>query len=575
MIKQTFALLIIGLFLAMPAVLSAQQEQADPDQALLPDIDPQDIEIRSQFQARFPGLHRQPILGFNPRSRVFQVDPDRTPFIEDEELVVGSLPIGELDRPEPPVFERLGYAPPRNGFARIGAGSYISPEADLFGITKIGSRNWLSGNLNFESSDGHLDQINSSYRYFDGTVNSYSAIGENSTFRTNFSVRSNFNNLLPIESENEELASAETRISQNGFEGLASFRSARTSLTGIDIYAGGYVNEFSANSDIDFFQGDASEWGFRGGGEYSRLGNNIEEVHRLSIDLEVGNIAPIAENSDYWFNQNISAHYERLFNYQTDVNVTLGVSGVTDAQRDFIIYFSPDIHVSHIISDGFEIRGGVKGSPSHRTLSSIQQENRFIDLQSQVLHQYELEAMAEVEVEPFTGMRFYGGVSHSRINNHLFYTRTQNPGTNSEIEAAYFDLNFADATIFKVHGGLSQELRPDILWVGADAYWQDPQLDDNRTVPFMENIGVKGTVSFRPTRQVFIEGWGEFIGNRELVGADDLSGYFLLGGKFEISLTERAGVYGKLLNLLDNDYEVWQGYPERGFQGFVGFTYLF
>ena len=36
--------------------------------SLLPEIDPQDIEIRSEFRARFPGIRRQPILGFNPSS---------------------------------------------------------------------------------------------------------------------------------------------------------------------------------------------------------------------------------------------------------------------------------------------------------------------------------------------------------------------------------------------------------------------------------------------------------------------------------------------------------------------------
>ena len=35
------------------------QDQQESDNSLLPEIDPQDIEIRSQFKARFPGLRRE------------------------------------------------------------------------------------------------------------------------------------------------------------------------------------------------------------------------------------------------------------------------------------------------------------------------------------------------------------------------------------------------------------------------------------------------------------------------------------------------------------------------------------
>lgn len=575
MVKYTFAFFFIGLLFAIPASLSAQQEQTDPDQTLLPDIDPQDIEIRSQFQARFPGLRRQPILGFNPRSRVFQVDPDRTPFIEDEALAVGSLPIGQLDRPEPPVYEKLGYAQPKNGFARAGIGSYITPEIDLYGILQIGNRNWVSGNLDFTSSDGHLDAINSSYRNLDANLRSYSRITDNVRFRTNLAVTSNFNHMLPLETEDEEFSGVNSRVSHSGIRGSANLNVAKTSMTGLGITVGGYANQFDFTSDLNNFSGNLNEWGVNAAGEYSRLGQNIEEVHRLRAETEFGGIEPIGRNQQYWSVSTLSAHYERLFNYQTGVDVQLGVSGVTDAARDFVVYFSPDINISHTIHDGFEIRGRIHGSPNHQSVSDIQSQNRFLDLTSQFEHQYNITGLAEIEIEPFRGTRILGGVSYSEINNHLYFTRTSNPAGITGIESGYYQANYMDATIFKIYGGISQELMPEVLWISADGYWQDPQLDDNRTIPFAENLGAKGTVSLRPAPQVLIEGWGEFTGARELAGRDNLSAYFLLGGKFEISLTERAGVYGKLVNLLNDEYELWQGYPERGFQGYIGFTFLF
>src|SRR5690625_2711202 len=120
-------LLLTGLFFA-EQLAGQTQTQADVERSLLPDIDPQDIEIRSQFQARFPGLSRQPILGFNPRPRVYQIDPDRIPFIEDEEAQLANLPMGRLDRPDSPEYNALGYAPPKYAFIRAGVGSDITPE---------------------------------------------------------------------------------------------------------------------------------------------------------------------------------------------------------------------------------------------------------------------------------------------------------------------------------------------------------------------------------------------------------------------------------------------------------------
>ena len=67
-----FALLPMVLFFANSDHLWAQNTQ----NTLLPEINPQDIEIRSEFKANFPGLRRQPILGFNPTPRVFQIDPN-------------------------------------------------------------------------------------------------------------------------------------------------------------------------------------------------------------------------------------------------------------------------------------------------------------------------------------------------------------------------------------------------------------------------------------------------------------------------------------------------------------------
>src|SRR5690625_7525684 len=112
--KYFLSVTFLSMFLAIAAFPSAAQDtQGGDEDALLPDIDPQDIEIRSEFKARFPGLRRQPILGFEPASRVYRVDPDRMPYIESLEEVVADLPVRSEER-------RVGKEGRRTGWTAEG-----------------------------------------------------------------------------------------------------------------------------------------------------------------------------------------------------------------------------------------------------------------------------------------------------------------------------------------------------------------------------------------------------------------------------------------------------------------------
>lgn len=552
----------------------AQDVQTDAEESLLPEINPQDIEIRSQFQARFPGLRRQPILGFNPTPRVFQSDPNRMPFIENEETVTANLPIGELDRSAPPVYQALGYQSPQHGFARMGFGSYISPEADLYAIAKLGNKNWVSGNAEFASTDGHLEERTSSYRFFNADIRSFSKLSNRTSLRFNAGTISNFNHFPELESAfNPEDPS--TRVAVNGFRGGADLNIASNSITGFELSAHGYTNEFDMTSQEPVFEGGATEWGVKSTAEYSRTGNNIEEVHRLRIQNHSGGSDIAETGNSTWSVTNLSAHYERLFNYTTDVKSSLGIALVTDAYTDFTLYLAPQFQINHTLFDGFNVRGELSGKPKHRSLYEVYEENRFLDYSSPLRHQYEGRVSGEIEMEPFRGTKLMGGASFQTISDYLYYTRNDYSSSTLGNGQAYYSPRFEDATFLKLYGGFSQELNPQTFWISANGYWQRPRLSGNEKIPFIEAYSLKGTLSYRPVQKIMFEGWTEYVGSREDSAGEELSSFIQLGGRFEISLTEQAGVYGKLLNLLNQEYELWQGHPERGFQAVVGFTYIF
>ena len=64
MIVRLNSLLFTIFFITMHAWA---QSGSNAQNTLLPEINPQDIEIRSEFRAKFSGLRRQPILGFDPK----------------------------------------------------------------------------------------------------------------------------------------------------------------------------------------------------------------------------------------------------------------------------------------------------------------------------------------------------------------------------------------------------------------------------------------------------------------------------------------------------------------------------
>ena len=576
--RLLFALILISitLFVGMNAVAQDAGQQSGTQQTLLPEIDPQDIEIRSQFQARFPGLRRQPILGFNPRPRVFQIDPDRTPFFEDEETVVANLPIGVLDRPEPPRYMPLGYSDPKNGFARVGIGSYFSPEADVFAIGRLNDRNRVSASINHLSTGGHLDDYTDSFRNSELGMNTVHLIGGKTTVRSNFGVKSSFSHYPGLVFLNDEPADLSSRVENFGFKGGLKFDRANTSLSGFNFALQGGANEFDLSSEVGELNSNLQEWNFALSGQYSRLGENVEEVHRLKVESRFGGTDQVDGSLEGWSITRVSANYDRLFNYQTEVKASLGLAGATDAVNDFSFYFSPDVTVTHNLFAGLDLRGHLSGTPRYSQWNNNYSENPFVNFAQPQQHRFEWLMFAEARIEPLYGTALTGGVSYQDIKNHLYYSQNSNAlASEPGAEERYYSVNYQDANFFKIYGAFSQDLKPDVIWIQADGAWQRARLSNDEKIPFIESLSIKGTIAFRPFSQLVVEGWGEYVGSRDDSEGNTLSSFINLGGRFEISLGERLGVYGKLVNLLDEEYELWIGYPERGFQGYIGITYLF
>jgi hypothetical protein len=121
--------------------------------------------------------------------------------------------------------------------------------------------------------------------------------------------------------------------------------------------------------------------------------------------------------------------------------------------------------------------------------------------------------------------------------------------------------------------GITQQIISDKFWFDGILYAQRPELKRGGDIPFEERLGAEGVFSVKPLDQVTISSWMQYVGERKDGGSpnsQNVEGYLLVNGGVDYKFNEKFGVYLKVLNILGQNYEVWQGYEERPFQIFGG-----
>ncbi len=568
-----------ALFLAMwivAGLLTAQtlsgQQVSDTEASLLPEIDPQDIEIRSQYRARFPGLRRQPILGFTPGSRVFQVDPGRTPWLEELEDIAARLPVGELERPDAPEFRTFPFADQGIGYGRLGFGRFNSPEALFHTQYEAAEDHWLSGTISHHSSGGHLAQ-QSGFRYFDNELNYRGKVSDRTLLGAFVDLNSDFNYLPGIQTPATDLSE---------LAGRKDYRNVATGMRLVNYQT--IYNKLNAGfearySTIDVtnepLAGDAglNEWGLSADADYTWTGERIHELFSIRSDLHVGGYELMGGESHSWHLIGAWAGYQRMFNnYRTRIDARLGLQHAGDPEEPSAFYFAPELQGEHDLTSRIMVSASVKGEAEHPGHMELHTKNRFLLPQHSIRHSYHLEGKMELVIEMLPYNKIRAGASYRQTKNHPYFSRQQisNAQQGSEITTGYYVLQYGNASIPRAWAGVSVDLSRDNLWFDLEGYMQWPEFTNGQEIPFTESYGVRGGVNFRPIDRVHIEGWGNLSGPRKTAEGDDLPAYFILGGKAEVRLTDRVGVYGKAVNLLNESYELWQGFEERPLQIYGG-----
>ncbi|MDX1637367.1 MAG: hypothetical protein R3281_05330 [Balneolaceae bacterium] len=571
--QQIFLLSI--LLLMGTATAGAQQDQAQS--SLLPEIDPQDIEIRSEFTARFPGLRRQPILGFTPEPSIYQVDPDRMPFMESQEEVVANLPITDLSRPDPPPYQPLSYEPEINAYGRLGVGSFVSPEAEFWGINRFSKNSYISGRLDYHSTNGHLDTENSSFRFFDLDAEYATKLGRQTTVSINAGAENSFNRMfwldgaetLPIQ------IPAGPRKTYSGVNIGADLSRHTNSIEGWDGSLA--FRRFDMEMDAGDIGGDAAESIFGASFRNEWAGGRLQETIALRLSGRGGSYELSSQaDSQNWLTVQAGGEYQRLLDYSTQLSADLGVVYTSNAFEDKV-YPGFTFSAKHWIQDNLTVNGQLSGTPKLQSIEQLNNLNRFLNHQSPLRHTYTVEAAGQMNLEYYRGSSIYAKVSFMQAQNYAYFDRAPLPvnTTGSAVPEGYYQVNYMDANKIKGELGATHQLVPEKLWIDAAFYVQNPKLDDGNDIPFEETWGVNSGFSAKLFSKLRIEAWADYVSERNTLSSgstEKIDGFLLLGGRVEIDITDRIGVYAKMLNLLSQEYQVWQGYEERPFQAYGGVT---
>lgn len=549
----------------------ATAQSGNTQNSLLPEIDPQDIEIRSEFRARFPGIRRQPILGFNPKPRVFRIDPNRTPFMESDKDAVASIILTQLDRPEPPSKPILSYPSRTNAYVKAGMGNFLTPELEAYVLRRINSNSVASANIDFSSSDGHLDNQESAFRFFDLNGVYGTKLKSGTRLSTKAGVFSDFNHLFNLPNTIPNDNSGTSQKDYTGLSGGIILENNSNELEGWDFYLNGNVVDVDMFASNAALEGNQSEQYVQSGFEKKWAGSSLYDILSVNVDVKGGNYSSVSFGNTQWLNTSATFGYSTLFNYKTEITIEGGLSYISDSFRNKPLFIS-NTEINHSIKDGLNITGHIYTQPEMKSIWEHHQTNRFLNVSSQIQFEYVFGIDGGIEYKPVESTKLFGLVSYKSIDNYGYYARESRTFGLATAQS-FYSINYADATKFRLELGVTQQFVSDKVWFDGFVYAQRPELKSGPDIPFEERLGAEGVLSVKPVKALTISSWTQFVGEREDPNpntADNLKGYLLLSGGLDYEINEKFGVYFKVLNILGQKYEVWEGYQERPFQVFGG-----
>mgnify|MGYP002837283757 FL=1 len=567
-----YGLAITLLIWLMSADILAQGVQ----NTLLPEINPQDIEIRSEFKANFPGLRRQPILGFTPRPRVFQIDPNRMPFLESREAAVSEISVTALDRPQEP--DKIVWVTPRRPkvTSQLGVGWFVSPEfrVNYYSLTEDGL---LGLGTILESSSGHLYDA-SGYRNLEVNIDYSKKLSESKILTSQLNLNNDFNRMYVLSDEMQNLLGGVPKKIKQGITWSTRLDEHKNSFhkNSYAIQVGLFESEL--NSVISAIEDKGSSSFIVAGLNRSWPGQQVREYWSLQsgVDIHSNNVD---ESENLLYLIRAGGGYARLIDYTWAVDLETSLAYADDTINRGV-YLEPDVTISYNYNDqlgGFVRLSGKLKNPS---LMEWQGYNRFLTPSTRLQHSYHLGVSAEVFWNFMQNSRIYSGLQWEQINR-LGYAQVEqleainpdNPTVNTQ--KLFYNLNYADAKVTKFYFGSTVEWLDGDLQGVTEISLRNPRLTSNEDIPYEEKFKIDGSLSYTITPKLRLGASMMMLGPRTTTRSRQVDGFILVHSNIRYSFNEHLGAYLRLNNLLSQRYEWWQGFQEAPLHLYGGISFEF
>ncbi len=568
---------------------SARAQEAEP---VLPDIAPQDVEIRGELEIALPSLQRQPLSGFNPPPKLVQIPADRKPYAAPYRLAKEDLPPTPITRPEPPNISSLAGKPPINGEFEAAAGRYLTREVRGRTVYPLSPTTSLYARADYEGSDGFIpDEGVDDHRTdfdnlegkagiqtvlkhvalgfeMDGLYESYSLYGSGSNYWPAFyAVPYAPRHALKADALRLEGDTVPTRTGSRTGAGFwlrshgstestfrldASVGSALFNTT--DDWSNEYANRTRA---FDGTFGTSVETPVPGG-------TVIAQGRAATLSMDAGNatVASVDVGGGYRFlyrNKFSLTLGGALVGFSADVKQATLLQ--PDAGAHSIFVPAPSVRVEFYPAHGMRFYARSVPRVAVRTLTDLHRTNPYVV--SEPFVEPDVSPIdAEAGISMFAGrVQLSGKAGYQYFSNYMYF-EPQFPSSPSR-PLVFLPL-YDNAQIAYAGGDVSFVL-PGGFHATGGATLRRGRLSESRTIPYFGPIKAQGMLSWSfADAKGLLQLTGTFESRRysDTMESVRVPSYFDIDTALTWSLTPSIGLVGRVKNISGGNLEKWAAYPE-------------
>jgi hypothetical protein len=488
---------------------------------------------------------------------------------------MAQLPVVKLSRPDPPEMEMFHYPGRQNVYSEVAFGSYISPEIDLFAGRDVGSDSRITTHIDHHSSDGHLRGGYGAFRNLSADVGLTSNFNAG-RLTVDVGGETNFNNFYPVSSTSN---SSDFRNEYDGAHFDIAYSRMSNSYEGWTVQTS--YDLFEVRSKLIGSTAQTREQDGSLKGVYQWTGDRLHELYRIDIVGEVGQFAGNTTNEG-WYRIGADVGYERLFNHNWLLSGQLGLHGAEEPNGGQLLLPTSRLSAKYWLGSDLTLRANFETSISSQSLKSRFDENPFILAhQPQFANSYRIGGGVKASYQPFNRLLLAAQGSYHHIRDYAIMARGNSlanlwsGGNYQSIYSNFYKTFYENVRVAELRFSLTYDLIPHTFWTDITGTLRDHKLTEGTesSIPYLSDYSLKSSIYLKPIESFRIQLWGEYFGPRSATDrVGDLDAYFQVGSRFEYRINDQFGAFIRGKNILDQQYQVWEGYQARPLQLYGGVT---